>query len=377
MSEKMKKTLVLAGGGHAHIHTIYNLEKITSKGHEVILVSPSEYHYYSGMGPGMIGGIYRPDEIRFNIRNMAETRGAKFIRDSVVKINPEKKTLSLGSGRITGYDAVSFNIGSIVSFNTANEDKKNIYTVRPIENLWKAKNRISGLCRNRKISVALIGGGPAAVEVACNIHSLAKMDRLIFPETRIYCDRFMPGNMKYAGHAEKILSGKGIIIFKGMTATGAENGIIKFSTGQTAEADIILVASGVTSQSVFRDSMIHTGADGCMSVNSFLQSVDFPDIFGGGDCIHFTDHPLDKAGVYAVRQADVLFRNLCAYLDEKPLVKFNEWQKNYLRILNTGQGKGLLEKNGIVVEGKTAFMIKDFIDRRFMRKFRSGTIHED
>lgn len=373
----MKKTLVLAGGGHAHIHTLYNLEKITSRGHEVILVSPSEYHYYSGMGPGMTGGIYRPDEIRFNIRKMAENRGARFIMDSVVKTDPAKRILFLGSGRITGYDAVSFNIGSIVSFYTANEDKKNIYTVKPIENLWKAKNRISGLCRNRKISVALIGGGPAAVEIAANIHSLAKTDRLVIPGIRIYCDRFMPGNKTLADSAKKILSEKGIVIFEGLTATGAEKGIIEFSTGRTAEADIILVASGVTAQSVFRDSGIDTGSDGCMEVNAFLQSVNHPDIFGGGDCIHFRDHPLDKAGVYAVRQASVLFRNLCAYLDKKPLRRFDKWHGSYLRILDTGQGKGLLEKNGIVMEGKTAFMIKDFIDRRFMRKFRSGTIHDD
>ena len=60
----MNKRLVLIGGGHAHMVTLANLGKIIVKGHSVTVIGPSEYHYYSGMGPGMLSGTYRPEDFR-------------------------------------------------------------------------------------------------------------------------------------------------------------------------------------------------------------------------------------------------------------------------------------------------------------------------
>ena len=46
----MKKTLIIAGGGHAHMQCLANLEKFVQKGIDAIVIGPSPYHYYSGMG---------------------------------------------------------------------------------------------------------------------------------------------------------------------------------------------------------------------------------------------------------------------------------------------------------------------------------------
>jgi NADH dehydrogenase FAD-containing subunit len=47
------KSLALIGGGHAHMVALRKLESFISKGYQVTVVQPSNYHYYSGMGPGM------------------------------------------------------------------------------------------------------------------------------------------------------------------------------------------------------------------------------------------------------------------------------------------------------------------------------------
>ena len=49
----MGKKLVFVGGGHAHLTSLKNLSAFRKRGHDVFLVGPSPYHYYSGMGPGM------------------------------------------------------------------------------------------------------------------------------------------------------------------------------------------------------------------------------------------------------------------------------------------------------------------------------------
>jgi len=75
----MTKYLLLVGGGHAHMVTLANLRIFSGKGYKVTVISPSPYHYYSGMGPVMLGRIYAPDDIRFSTQDMVKKQGGTFI----------------------------------------------------------------------------------------------------------------------------------------------------------------------------------------------------------------------------------------------------------------------------------------------------------
>jgi len=54
-------------------------DEFVKRGHHVTVVSPLPYHYYSGMGPGILSGLYTPQDIRFHIRKLVESRAATFI----------------------------------------------------------------------------------------------------------------------------------------------------------------------------------------------------------------------------------------------------------------------------------------------------------
>ena len=81
----MRKHLVLVGGGHAHMVTLANLQVFIEKGHKVTVIGPSPYHYYSGMGPGMLGRIYTPDDIRFSTQHVVKKQGGVFILGKAVR----------------------------------------------------------------------------------------------------------------------------------------------------------------------------------------------------------------------------------------------------------------------------------------------------
>ena len=74
-------------------------------------------------------------------------------------------------------------------------------------------------------------------------------------------------------------------------------------------------------------------------------------------------------GVYAVRQNPVLFHNLMAAMNGKSLGAFDPGG-GFLLILNMGDGTGIFYKNGLIFANRLAFLIKDYIDRRFIRRFR-------
>lgn len=62
-----------------------------------------------------------------------------------------------------------------------------------------------------------------------------------------------------------------------------------------------------------------------------------------------TDAPRPKAGVFAVRQAPVLARNLIALHRGQPLARYLP-QKNYLKIISLGDTMALAEWQGVTLQ---------------------------
>jgi NADH dehydrogenase FAD-containing subunit len=368
----MGKRLVLIGGGHAHMVTLAMLHTFVEKGHRVTVVGPSDHHYYSGMGPGMLGKTYTPSDIRFATRHVVEKQGGTFIRDKAVQILGGKKKVMLASGEAVGYDVISFNAGSYVPRLDQPEGAKDVYSVKPIERLMEAQARILELVAQKKITIGILGGGPSSAEVAGNIWQLSRVAGGNMPQIKIFAGkRFMsrfPDNVRLK--LQRLLTQRGIEINTDGYVQTVRSGAVTLDSGETQELDFIFLAVGVKPNSIFKKSGLATGPDGGLRVNEFLQNVDYPEMFGGGDCIYFDKQPLDKVGVYAVRQNPILYHNLMAALEETRLQPFDPGG-DYLLIFNMGGGIGVLRKRWLLLKGRTAFYIKDYIDRKFMNKFQA------
>lgn len=366
----MKKHLVLVGGGHAHLTTLRHADQFIAAGHRVTLIGPSEFHYYSGMGPGLLSGIYRPEEVRFHIRKMAEDRGAAFIRDRVVRIDPQQRRLELAGGDRVDYDAVSFNTGSFVPVDSPPDPGDRIFAVKPIENLLAARTAILRRLPSETLRLVVVGGGAAGLELAGNLRRLVRDGHGAAGITLVAGRRLLPGfPARIRQAARQALARLEITLLEGKrVAAIASRGLVLDDRHELA-ADHIFLAWGIRPSTLFEDSGLPVGENGGLLVNDFLQSVAYPQIFGGGDCISFRQRPLDKVGVYAVRQNPVLLHNLMAVLGGNALQPFDPGG-DYLLIVNLGDGRGILRKKNFIWTGKFAFYLKDYIDRRFMKKFQ-------
>ncbi len=367
------KSLVLIGGGHAHMITLSKLDTFIKKGFQVTVIQPSNYHYYSGMGPGMLGGTYEPGDIRFATKKLVESKGGRFIKAHASRIDPEERVVHLAENdEKIKYDVLSCNAGSYVPRDIVQGDGDNVFAAKPIEELNRAKKTILEKLSDGSVSIAVLGGGPAAVEIAGNIHQLCRQKALHQPQIRLFSGPgFMSrGSAKVQKLVRKVLAGKGVEIIEKGYVEKVAGGEITVENDTTYTADIIFPAIGVLPSKIFAKSGLDIGPDGGLKVNSFLQSTSHPNIFGGGDCIYFADQPLDKVGVYAVRQNQVLYNNLMAALEEKPLEKFSPGG-DYLLIYNLGDGEGVLSKWSVTFSGKLAFTIKDYIDRKFIKAFQN------
>jgi NADH dehydrogenase FAD-containing subunit len=375
--KQIAKHLVLVGGGHAHLMVLSKLKEYTGRGHRVTLISPSAYHYYSGMGPGMLSGFYHPREIRFHIKKMAEDRGASYFQDAVIRVDPARRGLQLQSGSWIEYDVVSFNVGSDIFQDNIVISGGSVLPVKPIKNLLKARELIMKSFQDRTADILVVGGGPAGLEISGNVWKLLSDNGIMGRITVVSGGRMLahfPDRARTI--AFKSLRRRSIDVLEDISIRRLERGKATLTDGTTLACDIVLLATGVKPPLLFLKSGLETSQDGALPVNAYLQSVSYPEIFGGGDCISFQDYTLPKVGVHAVKESRILFNNLHATLNGGELMRYKP-QRNYLLIFNLGDGRALLWRQSLVIEGKAAWWLKNYIDRKFIRKFQlSGELDE-
>lgn len=369
----MGKHLVLVGGGHAHLSVLKHLDRFTGGGCRATVISRSAYHYYSGMGPGMLAGTYRPREIRFHVRKMTEDRGGRFVEDGVFRVDPEKRILHLRRGATVAYDVVSFNTGSAVDIDIPlPATTRSCFPVKPIENLLAAREVVRRRLQKGALNLCVAGGGPAGIELSANLRSLVRQEG---GEARIF---LLAGDGLLSRHSawrlkscvQRELRRQEVTVLEGPRLSAVAEEKIGLSDGTFLQCDLMLLATGTRPSRIFRDSGIATGSDGGLLVDATLRAVSHPEIFGGGDCISFAPEPLARVGVHAVYQNPVLLGNLTAAMSGRKDLQTYKPRRAFLLILNMGDGRGIFLRNGLVWCGKAAFWLKDTIDRRFMKRFQ-------
>ncbi|PLX78780.1 MAG: pyridine nucleotide-disulfide oxidoreductase [Desulfuromonas sp.] len=359
-------TLVLAGAGHAHLPILTNIPEFVRRGHCVTVIGADDFHYYSGMGPGLLSGDYRPEHTRFDVATLTRRGGGTFVRDRVTGIDPGTRKVHTENSGWIDYDVLSCNLGSSVCLPTGEFDKDRVFTVKPIENLDKFRRSVQATDRN----LLVVGGGAAGAEIAANLgcwlsgsgHS-AHVDLIA---GNVFLADF-PAGIRH--RVERTLDALPVRLHAGERLAKLERGQAILESGLALPYDRALLATGVTPPLLFAEADLPTGQDGGLLVNRFLQAIDHPEIFGGGDCISFADRHLARVGVYAVRQGPVLLRNLLAALEGEQLTPFRP-QNHFLLIFNLGRQQGLLRWHSLTWSGRIPFLIKDYIDRRFMQEYQ-------
>jgi selenide, water dikinase len=361
-----KKTLLLVGGGHSHVEVLRRLAETPVADVDVALFDPSPSVWYSGMLPGVISGHYEPSEAKINLWALCQKARVRFIETSITNVDSALQRLYTAAGDRHFYDVVSFDVGS-VSMSLPATAGAYVVPVKPIEPLMAAIKEREAI-RSSSLTVQVVGGGAAAIEVALALAHrwrTASEKKIGIVSATPILESF-PARVR--AKALAACETMKVTVREAQPVETIEPSRLILRSGENVTSQITILATGYAPSPLLEKIDVMKTPDGSLSVNSGLQSRSHKNVFAAGDCASNPKVPAAKAGVFAVRQGPVLYENLKRALQGGELSNYTH-DANSLALISLGDKKAIATRNGFVLSGGWAWSWKDRIDRNWMKRY--------
>lgn len=367
--------LVLVGGGHGHVQVIRALAQQPEPGMTITLVTDRLLTPYSGMLPGHVAGIYSHAEMHIDLGRLAEVCGVTLVGSAAAAIDGARRTVTTEDGASVPYDTLSLNVGITPDLSGIAGAEEHGIPVKPISSfiarldaLLEAAARADGPRR-----IVLVGGGAAGVELALALKArLTGLD----PKGRPFWIGLAASSGLVATlndgvrrRARAALARHGVTLLDDFRVVEINAQGLRAQDKRFVTADAVLVSTAARAPSWLATTGLPTDRHGFVQTTRCLTCIDDSAVFAVGDCATVAEDPTPKAGVFAVRQGAALTANLRRRARGEALAPHRP-DRNYLTILMTGDGSAIAGRGGwFAVEGRWVWRWKDWIDRRFMRRF--------
>ena len=380
MSEQpILKDIVFVGGGHSHVGVLKNFGMKPLAGVRLTLICTDIHTPYSGMLPGYVAGHYDFDAVHIDLSRLAAFAHARLYHDEVIGINHSQRQVLCRNRPPVPYDVLSINIGSTPQLQNVTGAKEHVVAVKPIARFndrWLALlERVQA--HPGKTTVAVVGAGAGGVELLLAMqYRLRKVLRDLGrnPEDLAFhlltqADDILPTHNAWVRKRfNAVLKARGVVVHKRAQVVQVSPRRLQTHTGQILAADEIVWATQASGAAWLKDTGLALDAHGFIQVEDTLQSITDPLIFAAGDIASMVWQPLEKAGVFAVRQARPLAINLRRSVQGLPLKPYQA-QTRWLALISTGDRYAVASRARLGFAGAWVWRWKDWIDRRFMQTF--------
>ena len=360
--------LVLVGGGHANIQVLRELCMKNYHGLHTILISKEYHATYSGMTPGFFFNKFSQQEIDIDLQRLSFNAGATFIRDEVIDLDLKNNQIRPLKHPSIYYDILSLNTGSISNNQNLKIDHlSNCINVKPISNLVSELTKIDDVVSQNKDScISIIGGGIASYEISFSLKQryLDKVKINIIGDNHLSEKNINQSSKK---KLRNVAEQMGIDMIEDRVEQIKSNYLV-LSSNKIIESNLNLLSTGANISPWLSKTDLLKSETGFIAVNKYLQSQNFENVFVTGDIAEVSNYKRAKSGVMAVRQGQVLKKNIFLKLQNKKMVEFKA-QQNWLYLIGTYNNKAILNYYSISIHSSWSWYLKVLIDQRFIKKF--------
>ncbi len=369
----MTTRAVLVGAGHAHLLILAAAQRLRDAQVEPVLVAPRWFHY-SGLATGVLSGALDPRAARLDVAALAARCGVRHLITQVEEVDCLQRQVALSDGSSLDYDRLSLNAGSRSRDPHGLAHMEGVWAAKPLTNLVDLQAQVLAHVRRTGASPALAvaGGGPTGFELAAALAGLLERQGIRPQVSLVAAAPAAWGSAGARHHLTLTLTKRGVGVVAGEVVARTE-GACALADGRSLACDMLVLASGLEASPLMAELGLPLGPEGRLRVAATLQSIGDQTVFAAGDCATVEGQPRPAAGVFGVRAAPTLLRNLVAGPSRR-LARYQP-QRRWLSIMDLGDGTSLALRGKAWGRGRWALWLKRRLDLGFLarlRKARSG-----
>jgi selenide,water dikinase len=372
------KDLVLIGGGHAHVSVLRRFGMKPLPGLRLTLITRDIHTPYSGMLPGYIAGHYGYDDCHIDLGPLATFAGARLFHGEVEGLDLEERRVQVSGRPPVAFDLLSINTGSRPQTLNIPGAAEHALAVKPIDAFlrgWEAlQSRI--LAHAGHFDLVVVGGGAGGVELILSIQH--RLDTLLNQAgqsaKRVRYTLMTRGaeilpthNAGVRRRFVRVLHERGIRLLSEHAVEEVLPDAVLVRGSRRLPFDAVIWVTDASAPLWPGVAGLAVDDRGFIRVDRCLQSLSHPGIFAVGDVAALPD-PRPKSGVFAVRQGPVLAANLRLAATGRRLQSYRA-QRHFLGLISTGDRYAVASRGNRSLAGSGLWRLKDWIDRRFMRRF--------
>jgi NADH dehydrogenase len=351
-----KKRIVILGGGFAGMRTAECLEK-QFRGDSAVsitLVNETNALLFTPMLAEVAGSSLEPSHISTPLRSSLHR--TEFIRGRADEIDLEGHRVILEGERVSDgskprreipYDQLVIALGSVSNYLGLENIEKLAFNFKSLLDAIRIRNHViemferadregDSAVRRTLLTFVIAGGGFAGVELAGALNDFAHGILADYPSLHaddlsvllVHArDRILPELSESLGrYAQERMEMRGVRFRLNTRLTDARPGFVVLSDGEIHTNTLVWTA-GTAPNPLLKSLPVEKDKRGALVAENTLEVPGRPGVWALGDCAAVVDAKTGKAcpptAQFAIREADVLARNIRAELEGRPKQGFH------------------------------------------------------
>ena len=296
----MAKRAVVLGAGYGGVKSALTLaEESRDTETDITLVNKHSYHQFITELHESATGYLDNNDIRVSLEEIFGDTRVKLVKDTVVRIIPRDNKVVMENETLE-YDYLVVGLGSEPEYFDIPGLEQHSMTLRSLNSAKLIKARIENNFATYKtnpikrhlLTVVVGGAGFTGIEMTGEmadwLPQLAEQYDLSAAAYSLICieasSSILKGSDKHLiDNSYRVLQEKGVRIITGVAIEEVTENEIRLDSGETIKTNAFIWTGGIRANNVVTQAGFAASVRGRASVNKYLQSVDYPNVYLIGD----------------------------------------------------------------------------------------------
>lgn len=381
----MSKNIVILGAGYGGVLTALTARKyLTEDEAKITVVNKYPTHQIITELHRLAAGNVSEKRISLPLNKLFKGKDIDVVVAEVESFSAEDKKVRLSNGDTLSYDVLVVGLGSVTGYFGIPGLEENSLVLKSVEDANKIRehitSRIKAYAETKDPADATIligGGGLTGVELvgelADELPELLKKYGIRREEIKLKLVEAGPKILPVLPDelieiAQKSLEERGVEFLIGVAVTSVEGNVVSLGDGSTITTNSFVWTGGVAGNPVLADSGLELNR-GRASVNEYLQSTNFDNVFVVGDsavAMAPNGRPYPPTAQNAWQMGELVGFNLFAYLEGHKMNEFAPVNSGTLASLGRKDAVATIGANNTSLKGMPATLMKEASNIRYI-----------